>query len=48
MGGGLIDWVDLSPYPGSVIEDKGSIDAEVDRRIANASRAFGALRQSIF
>ena len=48
VGGGLIEWVDLFPYLGSVIEDKGSIDAEVDRRIANASRAFGALRQSVF
>ena len=48
VGGGLIEWVDLFPYLGSVIEDQGSIDAEVDRRIANASRAFGALRQSVF
>ena len=48
VGGGLIEWVDLFPYLGSVIEDKGSIDAEVDRKIANACRAFGALHQSVF
>ena len=28
--------------------DGGSIDVEVDRRIANTSKAFGALRQSVF
>ena len=28
--------------------DGGSIDVEVDRRIANASKAFGALHQSVF
>ena len=48
VGGGLIEWVDLFPYLGSVIMDGGSIDVEVDRRIANASKAFGALRQSVF
>ena len=46
--GGLIEWVDLFPYLGSVIVDGRSIDVEVDRRIANASKAFGALRQSVF
>ena len=48
VGGGLIEWVDLFPYLGSVIMDGGSIDVEVDRRIAKASKAFGALRQSVF
>ena len=47
-GGGLIERVDLFPYRGSVIVDGGSIDVEVDRRIANASKAFGAFRQSVF
>ena len=28
--------------------DNERIDAEVDRRIANASKAFGALRQAVF
>ena len=48
VGGDFIEWVDLFPYLGSVIVDKGSLDVEVDRRIASASRAFGALRQSVF
>ena len=48
VGDGLIEWVNLFPYLGSVIEDKRSIDTAVDRRIANASRAFGALHQSVF
>ena len=43
VGGGLIEWVDLFPYLGSVNEDKGRIDTEIDRRVANASRVFGAL-----
>ena len=45
---GLIEWVDRFPYLGSVIGDKGKIDAEVDKRMANASRAFGALYHSVF
>ena len=45
---GLIEWVDCFPYLGSVIADEGNIDAEVDKRMANASRAFGALRHSVF
>ena len=28
--------------------DDGKIDAEIDKRIANASRAFSALRQAVF
>ena len=28
--------------------DGGSIDVEVDRRITNASKVFGALRPSVF
>ena len=45
---GLIKWVDHFPYLGSVIADESNIDVEIDKRIANASKAFGALRQSIF
>ena len=48
VGGGLIEWVDLFLYLGSVIVDGGSIDVEIDKRIANASKAFGALGQSVF
>ena len=48
VSGDFIEWIDLFPYLGSVIVDKGSIDVEVDRRIASASSAFGALCQSVF
>ena len=34
-------------YLGSIIADNGRIDAEVDKRIANASKAFGTLRQAV-
>ena len=36
------------PYLGSSIAANGRIDDEIDRRIANASKAFGALRQAVF
>ena len=36
------------PYLGSLIAESGRAHEEVDRRIASASRAFGALQQPIF
>ena len=45
---GSIDSVDEFTYLGSLVASSGRIDAEVDRRIANASKAFGALRRAIF
>ena len=47
LPGGSIDWVSESPYLGSLTAESGRA-LEVDRRIASTSRAFGALRQSIF
>ena len=38
---GEIEHVDSFTYLGSVVSSSGRIDAEVDRRIANASKAFG-------
>ena len=35
------------PYGSSIVAN-GRIDDEIDRRIANASKAFGALRQAVF
>ena len=47
VGSGLIEWVDLFPYLGSVIVVGESIDVAVDRRIANTYiGTFRALRQS--
>ena len=36
------------PYLGSLIAESGWSHEEVDRRIAHASRAFGALRRAVF
>ena len=45
---GTIEHVGEFQYLGSVITKSGRIDEEIDRRIANASKAFGALRQAVF
>ena len=34
------------PYLGSLIECSGRMDADVNRRVAQASKAFGALRKA--
>ena len=43
-----IDVVEEFPYLGSKIGKSGKVDMDVDRRIAQASKAFGALRKSVF
>ena len=43
-----IEHVDGFSYLGSLVKSNGRIDAEIDKRIANASRAFGALRPAVF
>ena len=48
MQGGNIESVEQFPYLGSVVAASGKIDADVDRRITQASSAFGALRKSVF
>ena len=48
VGGDTIERVDEFPYLGSVVISCGRIDAEVDRHLAGASRAFGALRHAVF
>jgi hypothetical protein len=48
VGGGVVDAVDEFPYLGSTIAASGRMDCEVGRRIAMASRAFGALRRVVF
>ena len=45
---GTIEHLSDSQYLGSVITESGRIDEEIDRCIANASKAFGALRQAVF
>ena len=46
--GGEIENVKEFSYLGSLIAENGRIDTEVDKRIANASKAFGALHQAVF
>ena len=43
LPGGSIDWVSEFLYLGSLIAESGRAHEEVNRRIASASRAFGAL-----
>ena len=45
---GTIEHVSDFQYLGSVITESGRIDEEIDRRIANALTAFGALTQAVF
>ena len=48
VGTSMIECVDAFTYLGSVVTSNARMDAEVDRCIASASRAFGALRQAVF
>ena len=48
VASGEICSVDEFPYLGSLIAASGRMDGDVDRRIAQASRAFGALRKAVF
>ena len=42
------EWVIEFSYLGSLIADNGRIHAEVDKRIGNASIAFGTLTRAVF
>ncbi len=46
--GGEIEHVNKFQYLGSVIAESGRIDVEVDRLIANASKAIGAMKEAVF
>ena len=48
VDGGEIEHVTEFQYLGSIIAENGKIDAEIDRRIAIASKAFDALREAVF
>ena len=48
VNGTEIECIAEFPYLGSVIAESGRVDTEVDKRIAQASRAFGALRMVVF
>ena len=44
----VVDHVNEFPYLGSVIQSSGRVDVDIERRITLASKAFGALRKSVF
>ena len=48
VGESEIECVKQFPYLGSLVTSDGRIDTEVDSRLANASKAFGALRRVVF
>ena len=48
VSGREITSVNEFSYLGSVVADSGRMDADVEKRIAQASRAFGALRKAVF
>ena len=41
----MIENVKEFPYLGSVVASSGRVDADIDRRIAQVSKAFGALKR---
>ena len=45
---GEVDGMDQFPYLGSIIDSSRRNDVEVEKRIAQASRAFGALGKPVF
>ena len=48
VGDAEIESVGKFTYLGSLIDNNGRMDAEVDRRIVSASKAFGALHSAVF
>ena len=48
LGQSEIECVEDFSYLGSLITSNGRVDAAVGRRIANASKAFGALHRAVF
>ena len=47
VGSEEIEYVKEFTYLGSVVASSGRMDADIDRRIAQASKAFGALKRSV-
>ena len=48
LDGGEVKAVKEFPYLASVVDSSGRLDAEVNRRVAQAIKAFGALRKAVF
>ena len=48
VANGTTDWVDHFPYLGYLVTENRRVYEEVERRIANASKAFGGLQRPVF
>ena len=48
VNGNEFEHVKEFPYLSSVIASSGRMDPDVDKQIAQASKAFGALRKAVF
>ena len=48
LEGGEVVAVEEFPYLGPLVHSSGKMDADVSRRVAQASKAFGTLRKAIF
>ena len=43
VGDAYVEHVSAFPYLGSLVASNGRVDTEIDKRVANASKAFGAV-----
>ena len=48
VGSEMVQNVKEFPYLGSVVASSGILGSEIDRRISQASKAFGALKRAVF
>ena len=48
LEGGEVEAMELFPYLGPLVESSGRMDVDINRRVAQASKAFHALRKSVF
>ena len=48
LNGSVVEVVEQFKYLGSLVEERGGVVSEVNCRIAQASRAFGSLCDSVF
>ena len=48
LGAEEVESVSLFPYLGSTIQSSGRAEVDVGRRLAQASKAFGALHKAVF
>ena len=48
LEGGEVEAVEEFQYLGSLVDSSGRVDADVNRRVAQVSKAFGARRKAVF